>query len=214
MLLGPVGLGAKMPLADGRGCIPRFAQPRGDRDLLERQVVEVRRGEELALAATLEVVRQADSGGVPPRQDAGARGRAYGARSIGVREEHAFAGQRVYGRSLVEPAAVAPRIPLAKVVHQDEDDIHGSAPPYPGPRAAERTAQAGHAGCEALPAADRRRLSGSAGLLPRPVTGDRRWGRDRRTLAAHMVCLFHGPIVAIRARQCKRAARREPRCLT
>ena len=116
-IVGRLGLAqAQVPLAHAGGVVARAFDERGQRhaiwlDQRRRIAVEHARLEPRAPR-------------VAPGQQAVARGRANGRRGVRVGESHALAGQAIDAwRRVFRLGVVAPRIAIAHVVSQDDNDI-------------------------------------------------------------------------------------------
>jgi hypothetical protein len=129
LILGPPALGAEVPLAGEERGVAGGLQRFCERGRIERQPVGVGRRQELGVALPCLRVRGADvvgdAGALRPLagEDAGARGRANGARGVGIGEFRTVAREAIEIRCLVKRAAIDREIALAEIVGEEENDV-------------------------------------------------------------------------------------------
>ena len=129
-LVGGVSLRAIEGLAGERAGLAGFGQSDSGRPALHREADEVaREAERLGIGAELgrkegDVIRGGlELPGIAPREHAGTRRSALGIWRVGVREEHALAGDAVEAGRLHPAAAVGAGVAERPIVGDGDEDI-------------------------------------------------------------------------------------------
>ena len=112
-----------MPFAEETGRVAGVMEPLGNRHLLERKMVEVRRRQQLAYSATAEPVGRVGTGRVSTSKDATPGRRAHWAGRVCVGEAGSQRREPIDVRRLVEATAVHSDVGPAKIVDQNEHEV-------------------------------------------------------------------------------------------
>ena len=132
LVFRPPASGAEVPFAGEEGGVAGGLEGFRERGRGEGEAIGVGRGAKLGVAFPVGWLRGADvvgdAGALGPLagEDAGARGRADGARGVGIGELRAVAGEAIKVGRFVERAAVGAEVLATEVVGEEKDDVGGA----------------------------------------------------------------------------------------
>jgi hypothetical protein len=113
-----------MPLAREKRGIPGLPQPLGDGDLLQRELLGIRGGNQLALSVAGKEFCHPRARGISASHEARPRWRTDGACCVTLGEPHAALRQRVNVRRLVERLGIIRAdVHVAEIIGQDQYDV-------------------------------------------------------------------------------------------